>query len=114
MNIRIAAAVVACFLAGAAHANLPPPENQFTPGLTFISQDDRLVVETVQADSPAAKAGIEPGFHVLAVAERDAMMWPGFSLMRALFGDEGSQVQVIVSDLGGNVAVHELERSVPQ
>jgi membrane-associated protease RseP (regulator of RpoE activity) len=113
MQIRIAAVLLTCLLAGAAQANLPPPEGEFTPGFTVIEKDGRPVVETVVADSAAAKAGIEPGFHVLAIAEQDAMMWPSFAIERALHGYEDTVVQVIVSDQTGNVAVHHLVRTVP-
>jgi predicted metalloprotease with PDZ domain len=109
----MAATVLTCLLAGAAHANLPPPEDEYTPGFTVGERDGRPVVDSVVADGPASEAGIEPGFHVLAIAGHDAMMWPGFAMTRALYGEAGTKVQVIVSDNAGNVAVHELERTVP-
>jgi predicted metalloprotease with PDZ domain len=113
--MRATAAAMAALLAGGvAYANLPPPEGDFTPGFTVIDADDRPVVETVVPGSPAAEAGIEPGYHVLAIAGIDALMMPIWSVTRNLYGFEGTTLSVIVSDLSGNVTVHELTRTVEQ
>lgn len=113
--LTIAGAAAGLLVVSAAQANLPPPEGGFGPGFTVMSDDnDRPVVEMVRTDSPAAEAGIEPGYHILAIAGLDALMMPIWSVTRNLYGLEGTTLTVIVSDQAGNVSVHELVRSIEQ
>ncbi|HEY7291210.1 MAG TPA: RIP metalloprotease RseP [Vicinamibacterales bacterium] len=42
--------------------------------------DKPVVVAAVQTDSPAQKAGVEPGDHILSVADHDVDTWEQFSI----------------------------------
>lgn len=73
--------------------------------LGHSSEERRLVVREVPADTPAAAAGLEPGDEILEIDGREVSALSVREVVAALRGEVGSRVRLLVRRLDEELEV---------